>query len=578
MKKRNWLDLYFKLVDRYDLDQTMEYIQEAAGKEALAYWGEGVLSTKLYPNPFVVTRSGIVLGGSFTPGICYDANGQIIQVDSVQSYVNPTAHPTLPRWDVVVARFKLTGDTPVPKPSAPLTTIFLNFHDDFDIVVIPGTANASPAYPAVNSEDVKLFGVQIPAAATLGTQCTIDLTIRENGSVPANRVRLDTTNINMTKVENLQGFVEAMDGFLSLGAQTLGAIDTINDFAVVTCNTAGTNGHSITVAGQVFTIGPNVGAGQIPVQASAQQLAYALSREIKIRAGLSAYTASSSGAKVTIYAKASGAVGGALSVSGGTFSISGATLSGNTTRKVLLSPGLQRQLDEADIYLSTLMPIGGVLDYAGSTIPIGWLPCNGAVVSQTTYANLFAAISTTWNTGGEGAGNFRLPDTRGRVRIGAGTGTGLTARVLGVSGGEETHLLVVGEIPLHTHFGTTTSSLTTHTHVAAGSTGVNTSDHSHAAGSITSSIPTVSTGALSSGSTRVPGYGGAEPFTGSAPLNAFSGNSAGQSNTHLHNFSVTTDTANLAHVHTVTTDGGTGGGAAHNNMQPFTVFNAIIKY
>jgi len=41
----------------------------------------------------------------------------------------------------------------------------------------------------------------------------------------------------------------------------------------------------------------------------------------------------------------------------------------------------------------------------------GWLPCEGQVVSQTTYQELFAVIASKFNTGGEGAGNFRLPNS-----------------------------------------------------------------------------------------------------------------------------------------------------------------------
>jgi microcystin-dependent protein len=38
---------------------------------------------------------------------------------------------------------------------------------------------------------------------------------------------------------------------------------------------------------------------------------------------------------------------------------------------------------------------------------------NGAVVSQAAYPELYAAIGDNYNTGGEGAGNFRLPESRG---------------------------------------------------------------------------------------------------------------------------------------------------------------------
>lgn len=66
-------------------------------------------------------------------------------------------------------------------------------------------------------------------------------------------------------------------------------------------------------------------------------------------------------------------------------------------------------------------PPGVIAPYAGTSAPSGWLACQGQVVSQTTYASLYAAISTTWNTGGEGAGNFRLPDLQGMFVRGTGT-------------------------------------------------------------------------------------------------------------------------------------------------------------
>ena len=44
--------------------------------------------------------------------------------------------------------------------------------------------------------------------------------------------------------------------------------------------------------------------------------------------------------------------------------------------------------------------------------PTGWLRCNGATVSRTTYANLFAAIGTSYGSG-DGSTTFGLPDCRG---------------------------------------------------------------------------------------------------------------------------------------------------------------------
>jgi microcystin-dependent protein len=69
------------------------------------------------------------------------------------------------------------------------------------------------------------------------------------------------------------------------------------------------------------------------------------------------------------------------------------------------------------------LPAGiGPLPYAGATVPTGWLECDGSAVSRTTYSALFTAISTTFGTG-DGTTTFNLPDMRGKVAIGAGTGT-----------------------------------------------------------------------------------------------------------------------------------------------------------
>jgi microcystin-dependent protein len=158
---------------------------------------------------------------------------------------------------------------------------------------------------------------------------------------------------------------------------------------------------------------------------------------------------------------------------------------------------------------------GAIKPYAGLVVPAGYLACDGSAVSRTTYAALFAALSSTqtctlnssttvtvpdtsmlalgmqvtgtgipasttiasvvnsttitlsqaatltqssslvftaWGKG-DGSTTFNVPDMRGRTLIGDGTGSGLTARALGVGAGEETHLLTAAEsgLPAHTH-------------------------------------------------------------------------------------------------------------------------------
>lgn len=63
--------------------------------------------------------------------------------------------------------------------------------------------------------------------------------------------------------------------------------------------------------------------------------------------------------------------------------------------------------------LSAVIPPGTIIHYAGRTVPSGWLICNGANVSRTDYAALFAAIGTTYGAG-DGSTTFGLPNLNGR--------------------------------------------------------------------------------------------------------------------------------------------------------------------
>jgi microcystin-dependent protein len=98
------------------------------------------------------------------------------------------------------------------------------------------------------------------------------------------------------------------------------------------------------------------------------------------------------------------------------------------------------------------IPAGSIQMFGGTlgSIPSGWLLCDGSAVSRTTYADLFAVVGTTWGAG-NGSTTFNVPDLQGRAPIGVGTGSGLTARTLGQTGGSETHTLVESEMPAHTH-------------------------------------------------------------------------------------------------------------------------------
>lgn len=60
------------------------------------------------------------------------------------------------------------------------------------------------------------------------------------------------------------------------------------------------------------------------------------------------------------------------------------------------------------------------MPFAMNSAPTGWLACNGAAVSRTTYASLFSAIGTTYGAG-DSATTFNLPDLRGYFVRGSGT-------------------------------------------------------------------------------------------------------------------------------------------------------------
>ncbi len=98
----------------------------------------------------------------------------------------------------------------------------------------------------------------------------------------------------------------------------------------------------------------------------------------------------------------------------------------------------------------------GDIKWSGSSIAPAatWLLCDGGVYAQSLYPDLYSAIGSSFNTGGEGSGNFRVPDLRGRAAVVVNSGTGRLpawADSVGGVGGESEHTLTVTELATHGH-------------------------------------------------------------------------------------------------------------------------------
>ncbi len=81
--------------------------------------------------------------------------------------------------------------------------------------------------------------------------------------------------------------------------------------------------------------------------------------------------------------------------------------------------------------------------------PVGWAMCDGQLLSIAQNTALFSLLGTTY--GGNGTSTFGLPNLQGSVPMGMGNGAGLSPRVLGETGGEDSLTLLATEMPAHNH-------------------------------------------------------------------------------------------------------------------------------
>lgn len=200
-----------------------------------------------------------------------------------------------------------------------------------------------------------------------------------------------------------------------------------------------------------------------------------------------------------------------------------------------------------------LIPAGSIIQSASINEPEGWLDCDGRILNKEEYPKLFEAIGYTFSYGNFSNDDlsFNLPDFRGRVGVGIGSGSGLTNRELADISGSETHTLNTNEIPSHNHSGTTEIS-GSHTHI------INDPGHTHSISNQVQKTANNTPDGLDSTSNEI-------------------------DNINLINNDTTSSTTGISinnggnHNHTFTTEN-TGGGQPHNIMQPFLSIRYLIKY
>jgi microcystin-dependent protein len=87
--------------------------------------------------------------------------------------------------------------------------------------------------------------------------------------------------------------------------------------------------------------------------------------------------------------------------------------------------------------------------FAGTFAPRTWLFCSGQIISIAQNTAMFSLLGTTY--GGNGQTTFAIPDFRGRVAVGTGTGPGLPTVQLGQVAGTPTVTLLTTNMPAHNH-------------------------------------------------------------------------------------------------------------------------------
>lgn len=254
--------------------------------------------------------------------------------------------------------------------------------------------------------------------------------------------------------------------------------------------------------------------------------------------------------------------GRSISSGGSSFGSSGISLGGGASAggTTILPGGIQiggTGAGNSVVVASDLGPVNdaateaappGIVSYtAAASAPTGWLKANGAAVSRTTYADLFAAIGTLYGAG-NGTTTFNVPDLRGLFVRGLDDGKGIDPSRAQGSVQSSQNLS-------HNHGGATGGHSVNHSHY--GTTYDANANHIHY-------TPVVSS----------PGVGGAKGISSTAFItNGIAVNSAPTgviSSNHQHEFS--TGGASADHNHSIPDAGGTESRPTNMALIP------IIKY
>ncbi len=276
----------------------------------------------------------------------------------------------------------------------------------------------------------------------------------------------------------------------------------------------------------------------------------------------------------------------ATAVHGATGAVVGTTNTQTLTNKTLTSPKINEnvaltatstELNYVDgvtsaiqTQIDALLPKGMISPFAGSSasLPTGWLLCNGSAVSRTTYSALFAVIGTTYGAG-DTTTTFNLPDLLGRVPMGAGAGTDLTARTLGAELGVESVTLTAAQSgsPSHDHGVTSVGG---GSHTASGS--ISTGSHGHTL--------TMDYSGTASHDHAISGASNPLPAMESDGAGGSISNSNGTAIAGVGNLGGSASVSVADHSHTIdiTVSSATAAAEAHTNIQPSTVVNFIIKH